>query len=124
MPDILASAGAAFTLAKQLVTLSKTIQNAELQNAIADLTLQLADLKVELANLVTENADLKAKLKAKGDAPSLTFRDGYYYGPDDEHPYCPGCYDDKKKVIRLSKTEGMLRKFGKYICPTCDKSFG
>jgi len=124
MPDILATASAAVTISKQILTLSKTIKNAELQHAIADLTLQLADLKLQLAELITENADLNQQLTAKVSAEDLTFRDGFYYKQNDEHPFCPGCYDSHQKRVRLAKQGDFGRNFGKFKCPSCDEFYG
>lgn len=124
MPDILATASAAVTISKQILTLSKTIQNAELQHAIADLTLQLAELKLQLAELMTENANLKQQVKAKAESTPLEFRSGYYFRGEDPHPFCPGCYDGEGKEIRLAKAGDFYRHFGEYHCPSCDKSFG
>ncbi len=123
MSDILATAGSAVAITKQLLTLSKTIQNAELQHAIAELTLQLAELKLQLAELITENADLKQRVKEKA-STQLQFRDGYYFKENDTHPFCPGCYDENQKSIRLAKQEGMNRNFGGFQCPSCKQFFG
>ena len=123
MADILATAGKAVSLTKDLVTLSKTIENAELQHAIANLTLELADLKLQLAELITENADLKQQMNAKADAEELTFRDGLYYRTDDEHPFCPGCYDADRRTVRLTKQGAFGSTFGTFKCPSCDEFF-
>lgn len=96
---------------------------------MADLTLDLAGLKAQLADLKTENSKLKEELdqlrhsKTVGD--ELIFKDGLYYLPDDDGPFCAGCYDSEGKKIRLTdQKKGAFSQLGDFKCPTCDTYYG
>jgi len=61
--------------------------------------------------VITQLSKEKKKLKQRED-------DGLYYeGDDTAHPYCPDCYEIKRKNVLLKKTENS------YICPKCKNSY-
>jgi hypothetical protein len=97
---------------------SRTLVNAELKQAIADLSDQLAttsqevaDLKLEVRRVTDENIALKS---AKEDGkPDL--RDGRYYFDGDETPYCPKCFETRGKKYAVTKMDIFWQ------CTVCDK---
>jgi hypothetical protein len=72
----------------------------EAQRAIADAEEENRALRHEIA-LLTEQASI---------ATSLEFAETTYWRRDAERrldgPYCPTCWDDKRKLIRLKHAEG------------------
>lgn len=48
---------------------------------------------------------------------SFTYRDNAYWTPKKDSPYCSGCWDNRKKAIRLA------RKGSMHECPVCKSSF-
>ena len=127
MSEIIGSISAAITTAKRLNEISKNIRNAEFKNLLADLSMELADTKLRLSKLIEENSELKEELsklkQSKSGADELIFKDGLYYKNGGDGPFCPGCYDDKRKKIRIHKQFGSFRQFGQYKCPICTKYF-
>ena len=107
MPDI-ASIGAALASIKTATEIAKLIKDsgaslekAEVKLQIANLISSLADAKIELAELQTEMNQLKDKLNQK---ILLKWTKPYYMMQTDlgqEGPFCPTCYDNNEKVIRL-----------------------
>jgi hypothetical protein len=97
-----------------LYELAKTFHNA-------DLLKKISDLKIEIYNLVDENRELEEeirRLKFNKDNP-LEFRNGMYFWPGDDNPYCVRCYDaDGGKRVHLIKVENFAR-LHTYICPAC-----
>ncbi len=127
MDDIISSISTAISLAKRLNEISKTIQDAEFKNLLADLSLELADVKLRLADVIDENANLKKELhllKSQTEAGSnLMIKDGMYYNQSGDGPFCTGCYDIKRQVVRLIKQKDPFTEFGEYKCPGCDEFY-
>ena len=92
----------AMSLAKSLKQSSDAMGNAEVKMQIAELMSALADAKVESVDANRHIADLEAQLKTKsemrwnGKAYNRVTDDG-----DKEGAYCPTCFDDRSKEIRL-----------------------
>jgi hypothetical protein len=88
-----------------------------------------AELKKEVANLITKNSELiiekeelKAQIKTMRDQMEnplvYSKEDGLYYSADDtdkQRPYCPACYETKKKEIHLLPRS--------LKCPGCGTSY-
>ena len=122
---ILSSVKTATEIAKLLRDSNLSIEKAEAKLKLAELVNSLADAKLELAQLqevmlgkdrriqeLEESLNLKEK---------LTWRDPVYYletKDSEEGPFCPQCYDNNQKVIRLQTFEE-----GHWHCMTCDKDF-
>lgn len=53
----------------------------------------------------------------------ITVKDGVYWQQSDDGPFCTACYDNNKKLIRLSKLNGHFAVFGKWECPVCKSHF-
>lgn len=100
--------------------LSKNIKNAELQNQIAELRIQLATIQNEAALLIKENGALQKELdylKNDKDNPLIfNSKDGLYYDSDSKIPYCPNCYEGKKKERRHLKANFKE-------CPNCHEVY-
>jgi len=128
MPDILTSISTAINLAKRLKEIGANAKNAEFKNLLADLSLELADVKLRLAEVMTENASLKEQkegLKAHAhDGGALTTGEGgLYYKPSGDGPFCTGCFDTKRQVVRLSRQKPPFDNLGEYECPACKQFY-
>jgi len=107
MPDI-TSIGAVLTSIKTATEIAKLIKDsgasleqAEVKLQIANLINSLADAKIELAELQGEMNQLKDKLNQRA---SVKWVKPYYMVQSDcgmEGPFCPTCYDNNEKLIRL-----------------------
>lgn len=123
MADLIGTASTAIQLVTRLREINKNIANAEFSNALADLSIELANIKIQVASLLEENDQLKRQLEQKNSS-SLAFKDFAYYKPNGDGPFCPGCYDSKSKLIRLSKSLAPFDAFGSHSCPNCKEHFG
>jgi hypothetical protein len=127
MTDIITSIGTAINIVKELKSFNDKLKDSHFSNMIADLNLELAELKLKLADVLTENSNLKIEinnLKSKNTPThSLTYTNGAYYNDNQEGPFCPGCYDLKKSIIRLTNLPIGMRDFGNFQCPICKSIF-
>jgi hypothetical protein len=123
MSDLIGTATAALQLVGRLRDINKNIANAEFSNALADLAIELSELKIKVAGLLDENDQLKRQL-AKKQTPDLEFKEFAYYSSAGDGPFCPGCYDNHGKTIRLAKLSAPFTAFGSHSCPTCKEHFG
>jgi hypothetical protein len=83
---------AAKDITKTLIDVSKGFEQAELRMKIIDLAAKLQDVTEELS-------ELRLKLALR---EVMTFRDGVYWKDgDDEHPFCPRCFDVEGKAIHM-----------------------
>ena len=119
MTDILAKVSAATTLAKNLLTLPAIVASAEAKLAIADLQIELAEMRTQLSLLISENHSLKESLNARI-RTDLQHRNGKYFKPDGDGPYCTCCFDSGGELIRLIELEVAFRDIGRWHCPKCD----
>lgn len=88
---------------------AKRIENAELQNQMADLVINTADLKMEMAELKAEimdlreeNAHLKREMELRRNLEY--FHDAYWQRRDDgtfDGPFSPRPWDLKGKLVRM-----------------------
>lgn len=125
MTDAITAVTAAINLSKQLYSLAVVAKDAEAKHMIADLNLQLAELKLKLAELTEENNDLKQQLKrATTTTPEVVCRDGLYFKPDGDGPFCTACYDSKKQLIRVSEYEASFHEIARWHCNVCKGSYG
>lgn len=121
---LLSTIATSMQLVSRLREINKKIKNAEFSNALADLGLELATLKSELAAVIEENTSLKAQLSAKQQIHSLVFRNGAYFKPDGDGPFCSGCYDNAGKTIRLTPTPAGFQDLASHTCPVCKTASG
>lgn len=131
MPDlstitsILTSLSAAADIAKLLKDSDVSLENAETKLKLAELVSSLADAKLELAEiqelLLGKDRRIRDLEEALNTQESMVWRDPVYYQEVDSGaagPFCPQCYDNEKKVIRL-QTRGRDHLH----CMTCDNDF-
>ena len=98
---------------KAIREIAKRIENAELQNQIADLLMSSADLKMEIADLKSEilglreenatlkkKADLRAKMRVE-DRLLYPKEEIPGYGPG---PFCPICFEKDGYLITAHKS--------------------
>jgi hypothetical protein len=96
-----------------LYELAKTYNNAELLK-------EISDLNMDISGLNNENRELKEKIRLlqfNKDNP-LEFRDGMYYAPGDDNPYCVRCYDADGKRIRLVRGINFVH-LHTHVCLQC-----
>lgn len=130
MTDIVTGITAALDITKKLRDLDKKVGEADFKMLLADLTSELGDaklaaanLKIELASVTDENIRLKADAQRKIDTdPDID--DGAYIFGDKSRHYCTACFDIRHQKVLLSELSGAFTAFGKWKCPSCDKTFG
>ncbi len=113
------------TLSEYATGVKDVQKHGELMRIIGGLSLELAEIEIRLAEQIKENQQLKeviAELKAEASQPKLIFKNGLYYAPEDNIPFCPSCFEDKKKRIHLKTFSNSLQLPG-YRCPICENIF-
>jgi hypothetical protein len=96
---------ATFKTVKELYEKADYIQ---LKEYILEMNKQLLDMKEIALELREENINLKNevnKLTAASER-NMVLQYRAYYDESGNGPYCPVCYDNKKKVVLLSNTLG------------------
>jgi hypothetical protein len=130
MVDLVTSISASIDIVQKLRILAKTVKEADFKMLLADLTSELGDAKLEAANMKIELAEAKMRIselerqsqRAAETEPEL--HEGAYVFGDRTRHYCTGCFDTRGVKILANELSGPFRVFGKWKCPTCDKSFG
>ena len=122
IPEAIAAVSSAIGIAKRLKEISKTLENADCKNLLADLSLDLADVKLKLADFMEENVTLRAELaelknqEAEG-PPQL--KGGVYFKENGDGPFCTACFDKGGKFIRIKREQEGWHEFGTHMCPVC-----
>ncbi|MBD1903717.1 hypothetical protein NDI44_27400 [Trichocoleus sp. DQ-A3] len=116
-------------LAQYAEEVKDTQKRGELMRIIGELSVKLAETQISLAEQLQENHNLKEevstlkkendKLKSPNFKPMV--RDGLYYVYDDG-PFCTGCYDNKGKLIRVTKLPNSTTTIRRYKCPVCNNT--
>jgi regulator of replication initiation timing len=118
---------------KQLLALKGIKDNAEAMLAISTLQVQLAEVQDRLANMLNENRELRGEVDrlkgeladAKNPKVEVEFKEGVYYKPNGDGPYCPTCYDTKKQMVRVGEAPSFVQDdYGRWHCGACDNYFG
>jgi len=117
MTDLAEHLRNAMTLAKAIYELPDEFEKATLKMRIADLTFQLAEALTGEARLVNELRELKAEAEEHKSNP--LHWNGIVYLDNGKHPFCPACYDDRRKRIHL-KT---IYSGESFTCPVCGNTF-
>lgn len=115
------------TVFKGLGTVGDLIKNnkqTEAVVAVTDIQIKLGQLSAQFmelsqanAGLAKENSELKEKLEFKA---KLKFKKPFYMTEDSDGPFCPKCWDDDKKGIRL---DGPSSGYKRWDCPKCKNHF-
>ncbi len=123
--DIITSVSNSISIAKRLRDISKSIENAEFKNVLADLSMELADIKLEaaalkerIASLQEENAILKKTSLPANETPTGR-KLGCYQFDGDDGLYCPGCWDSNRKKSSTTKAIANFR-----LCSVCQAVTG
>jgi hypothetical protein len=125
MTDIPNAIAGAISLTKKLLSLAAVANDATAKLAIADLQVQLAELKTHLAELIDENSQLKQELKAfKSAGVEVVVKDGLYYKPDGDGPFCTACYDSGKTLSRITELGAAFRPIARWRCNVCKATYG
>lgn len=120
MRDLVATVTTAIGLCRQLIDLASVAKDASAKLVVAELQLQLAEIKVRLAELIDENANLKDAIKqATSTVPEVIVKDGLYFRPDGDGPFCTACFDKDGQLIRLAEMARTMRHFGRWRCHVC-----
>ncbi len=122
---ILTSVKTATEIAKMIKDSDLSLEKAEMKLKLAELVSSLADAKLEVAKiqeLLLEKNQLIRDLKdAQSLKEKMKWRDPVYYKvtqDGEEGPYCPQCWNNNDKAIRLQSPES-----GAWQCKTCDSTF-
>lgn len=125
MTDVISTVTTAISLTKQLLGLAVVAKDANAKLVIADLQLQLAELKTRLAELIDENNQLKTEIKKSSTSETeVIIKDGVYYKPNGDGPFCTACYDSNRKMIRVTELGEVFHDIGKWQCNVCGATFG
>jgi CII-binding regulator of phage lambda lysogenization HflD len=120
---------------KTLTTYAEEVKDigkrGEFMRIIGELNLDLAKTEIKLAEKLKEASELKEQVntlqqeikRLKNPENKMIMKDSLYYGPDNDGPFCTGCYDNSQKSIRLIKRSGSFRLLGAYRCPNCGNRF-
>jgi hypothetical protein len=137
IPQAIKSVSTAIDIAKNASNAVKSLENATINNAFADILLELANIKNILVDekeenlkLKEENLELKKEIKLinENNAKKAEFieKNGLFFSKDDpDNPFCPNClHSEKSYPIKLVKLAGNANFFGNYSkCPKCNQQF-
>ena len=125
MTDPITAVTTALSLSKQLLGFAVAVKDANAKLAIAEIQVQLAEIKTRLAELIDENNQLKQDLKAATSTiPEVVIKEGLYYTPDGDGPFCTACYDTKKQLVRLSELGAAFHVIARWKCNVCNGKYG
>jgi len=118
------------TASEQLNKLRERAQatkDLEIKEHVGNLYDTINAIKEAFSRLADENRELKRKLEeqqfARVAVPKIKqVGDTNYYFVGDEGPYCQPCYDDKRKLVRLSPPEDWNRGVRRQ-CLVCNNYF-
>ena len=103
---------------KTAVQLAEKANDPDLKQAIIELREGVQELREENLALKEENARLREQLTPREE---LRF-DGSVYWQGEDGPYCPTCYDEKGKHIRVQDA-GTFRGKPRWLCESCRNTF-
>jgi hypothetical protein len=113
-----------FSGLKTVADLIKDNKQSEAAVAVADIQIKLGDLSTQFMEmsatnltLSKENTALKEKLEFK---ETLNFKKPYYVTKSGDGPFCPTCWDDDRKAMRLDGPDGGARR---WVCKKCKNYF-
>ena len=120
MLEIIATIKTALSITKEIREIADNVATAELKLKIADLTEQLANIRLQAVDLAEENNSLKQQIEKMNSPPEMEYRDNVYFKLDGDGPFCPTCYDNNGKMIRIAEVEEVFRDMCKYMCNVCE----
>lgn len=130
MSDIITGIATALTVATRLRAINKNINNAEINDLLADLSIELSTTRVQIADLLDQNRLLKEKLVEKNDWKERA--DEYvlvetkggavvreFVGDGISHYACPSC-SEKREIHILQDCKVFT---GEFKCPNCKAEY-
>jgi len=88
---------------------------------------ELEKIAAGVSLLIEENTvhkkeiqQLKAQIAGE---KGFDVRDNVYYTPDGDGPFCPFCYERRRKKIRLRRVDSEDGSVVRHICRVCEGSF-
>lgn len=120
------------TLSAYANEIKDVTKRGEFMKVIGELSLELAETQIKLAEQLREVDALKQQVsqlekenkKLRDPEETLHIKNGLYYKPDDDGPFCTACYDKDRKSIRVTALSGDFRFLGEYKCPVCNTVYG
>lgn len=109
--------------AKDAYDLAKKGMTIELQEKMMELREQAIALQEENIKLRKKVLELEAEAEVK---EQLEFRGGMYFRQkegQEDGPFCPRCYDERAKLIRLQALRDPQTDVT-HLCCACDVYFG
>lgn len=123
--DVVGGISSAIKLVVKAKELADKLKNLEMKGLVVDLQSQLLDLKEQIIALREENHRLSEEMKKKDPPPELTVKNGAYFNAEGDGPFCTGCYDADRTLMRLAENAPVFQlHHGLWRCPKCRMSFG
>lgn len=128
MIDVAATIGSISALLNKVGELAKKARDKELNKDIIELQGLVQQLQRELIEVVEENRKLRDEALSRpalGETEAdqkLVYKESVYWTDRNgsrEGPFCPTCWDDKKKLMHLNP--GATR--GTWSCNLCQSGF-
>jgi hypothetical protein len=99
---------------EQIALFEKRLAESEAKAEKLDLQLRESEKKEERLKQTIQD------LQKHHDSPQLEFMPPFYYAPGDPVPYCPTCWESKRKAIHYPPPES-ISTGPLYTCQTCGK---
>ena len=122
--EMLASVSRKLQDLAKLEVVQKGAESRELVSALSrELVTTQKALKViveDNSKLKSENHDLRAQLAGEH---GFDVRDDVYYTSDGDGPFCPYCYENRARKVRLRSLEPGSEGDPKYACRFCENRY-
>jgi hypothetical protein len=105
--------------ARELVALIKAGGDPDLYRRAVDLEVDVIELTRSSRQLEFENEELRGTLAFKD---QLTFKAPLWYAVGDTVPYCPNCWESRRKAIHLQGPMNVVAGT-RYDCVDCKNMF-
>lgn len=104
---------------KEVADLIKKFNDIDLNRRILSLENEVLDLSRDKRRAEEKVEELERSLRFKA---QLQFREPFYWLENDDTPYCPACWEDKKKAVHVVYSH--RNNYGQYwSCKTCGADF-
>lgn len=123
MNDLVAKIDSASSSLKTLLSVPAVAGSGEAQGIVSDVQRQLEGIQARLAELTSESDALRDKLRQVASPPEVVVNDGKYFSRDGDGPFCTGCFDLQRTLIRLHAMPAEMRNLGKWRCPVCSTHY-
>jgi len=88
---------------------------------------ELEEIKSEVCRLINENAGQQNKIqqlkKQIGDESAFLVKNNVYYTHDGDGPFCPYCFDNRGKKIRVLSESSGDDSPARHFCRVCSSSY-